>query len=431
MADLVYKDDFNPEEFLSLARRVWPRNYAVDETAAALKRTINIGAWDAQRLVGSVRGPVSTRSRIHAKGDTVRESVRTFTLIAAMLCVRLASAQPSANQSDMSMDAKAKSETIASLAKGLREAYVFPEVGQKVAAILEARNAKGEYDSTAGAKAFSELVTRHMLDATGDRHLRVIYNVQRLPSLPLTQPGAAPPLSARELAQLRVDNFEFEKIERLSGNVGYLKLNAFVDAEHGGSVAAGAMAFLANTDALIIDLRQNGGGEPSMVTFLASYFFAGTVHLNDLAYRLEGTRDYDVTQVWTSPYVPGQRYLDRKVYILTSSRTFSAAEEFTYDLQALKRAIVVGERTVGGANPGGPYRLGDHFYAAMPRGHSINAVTKTNWEGKGITPDVDASEGDALKTARRLALQDLLEHATDPRAARSVKQALAALDAER
>ena len=355
-------------------------------------------------------------------------SMRTFTLIAAMLCARLAFAQPGANQADMPMDAKAKTETIAALAKGLREAYVFPDVGQKVAAMLDVRNAKGEYDSIAGAKAFVDLITKQMLDATEDRHLRLIYSAQRLPSVPVVKPGVAPPLSARELAQLRVGNFEFEKVERLSGNLGYLKLNAFVDAEHGGSVAAGAMAFLANTDALVIDLRQNGGGEPSMVTLMASYFFSGTVHLNDLAYRLEGSRDYDVTQVWTSPYVPGERYLDRKVYILTSGRTFSAAEEFTYDLQALKRAIVVGERTAGGANPGGPYRLGDHFYAAMPRGHSINAVTTTNWEGKGIKPDVEASEADALKTARRLALLDLLEHTTEARAAAALKQALATLD---
>ncbi len=361
----------------------------------------------------------------------MRNFVRSFTLITAMLCAWSASAQPSANQADMPIDAKTKTETIASLVKGLQDAYVFPDVAQKVAAMLEARNAKGEYDSITGAKAFGELVTKQMLDATEDRHLRLIYSAQPLPSLPVSKPGAAPPPSARALAQLRVSNFEFERVERLSGNVGYLKLNAFVDAERGGSVAAGAMAFLVNTDALIIDLRQNGGGEPSMVTLLASYLFSGTVHLNDLAYRLEGSRDYDVTQIWTLPYVPGQRYVDKKVYILTSRRTFSAAEEFTYDLQALKRAIVVGEPTAGGANPGGPYRLGDHFYAAMPRGHSINAVTKTNWEGKGIKPDVEVSEADALKTARRLALQDLLEHTTDPQATSSLKQALATLDAER
>jgi C-terminal processing protease CtpA/Prc len=129
--------------------------------------------------------------------------------------------------------------------------------------------------------------------------------------------------------------------------------------------------------------------------------------------------------------VPGQRYIDKEVYILTSPRTFSAAEEFTYDLQALKRVTVVGETTAGGANPGGPYRLGDHFYAAMPRGHSINAVTKSNWEGKGIEPDVKVPEARALKTAHRIALQHLIEKTTDPQALGSLKQALATLEAER
>jgi hypothetical protein len=357
--------------------------------------------------------------------------VRSYMLIAAMVCARSASAQPSPNQPDMTIDTKTKTKTIASLANGLRDAYVFPDVGQRVAGMLQARNGRGEYDSITGAKAFSDLVTKQMLEATKDKHLRLIYSSRPLPSLPTTKPGAAPPPSARMLLQLRVSNYEFEKVERLNGNVGYLKLNAFVDAERGGSVAAGAMAFLANTDALIIDLRQNGGGEPSMVALLGSYFFSGAVHLNDLAFRLEGTRDYDVTQVWTLPYVSGDRYIGKDVYILAGRRTFSAAEEFTYDLQALKRAIVVGEMTAGGANPGGPYRLGDHFYAAMPSGHSINAVTKTNWEGKGIKPDVEVPEADALKTAWRLALQHLIQKTTDPQAATSLNQALAALETER
>jgi hypothetical protein len=331
----------------------------------------------------------------------------------------------------MSIDANTRTEVIASLAKGLRDAYVFADVGEKVAAMLQARNARGEYNSVLSAAAFSDLVTKQMFEATKDKHLRLMYSSRALPSIPPFKPGVLPPPSARELLQRRANNYEFEKVEHLSGNVGYVKLNAFMDAARGGGVVAGAMAFLANTDALIIDLRQNGGGEPSMVALLASYFFSDGVHLADLAYRLEGTRDYDTTQMWTSAYVPGERYVDKDVYILTSKRTFSAAEEFTYDLQALKRAVVVGETTAGGANPVAPYRLTEHFYAGIPRGHSINPVTKTNWEGKGITPDVEVPEVDALKTARRLALQRLIDKTTDSQTAASLKRALASLDAER
>jgi len=341
-------------------------------------------------------------------------------------------AQPKPNQPDMAIDAKAKAEAIASLSRGLKDEYVFPDLGDKVARMLEERSARGEYDSVTNAKAFTELLTKQMQEIAKDKHLRFLYSAQVLPAvLPSAKPGEEPPPDARQLVRLRRNNYEFEKVEHLSGNIGYLKVNAFLDAERGGGVAAGAMAFLANTDALIIDLRQNGGGEPSMLALLASYFFSGSVHLNDLAYRISGTRDYQVTQTWTQPYVPGQRYLDKAVFILTSARTFSAAEEFTYDLQALRRATVVGETTAGGANPGGPYRVTDHFYAAMPRGHSINPVTKTNWEGKGIEPDVKVPEQDALKTAQRLALEHLIKNTTDEQALAALNRALTTLATER
>jgi C-terminal processing protease CtpA/Prc len=326
------------------------------------------------------------------------------------------------------MDAKA--EAIASLTKGLREEYVFPDVGDAVAKMLEERNARGEYNAVTSATAFSDLLTTQMSEVAHDKHLRFVYSSEVLPPLPVSKPGE-PPAYPDNLPQLRGSNYYFEKVERLSGNVGYLKLNAFVYAEGGGAVAAGAMAFLANSDALIIDLRQNDGGEPSMLALLASYFFNVPVHLNDLAFRIAGTKDYNVKQMWTLPYVPGQRYVDKEVYILTSQRTFSGAEEFTYDLQALKRATVVGETTAGGANPGGPYRVGDHFYAAMPMGHAVNPVTKTNWEGKGVAPDIKVPEKDALSTAQRLALQHLVEKTTDQQALTVLKRALAALDTAR
>jgi hypothetical protein len=316
--------------------------------------------------------------------------------------------------------------TVVTAAEKALGGYIFPDVGARAIARLRAR--LPAYQQSTDPTALVVAMNADLAATTHDKHIRVSYP-NDAPAESSGPPSAAEVRAGhlQELAQ----NEGFRTVRRYAGNVGYLDFRGFSSDESVGATIASAMGFIANTDALIIDLRQNGGGEPSMVALLASYLFSGTVHLNDLAYRLEGSRDYDVTQVWTLPYVPGQRYVDKKVYILTSRRTFSAAEEFTYDLQALKRAIVVGEPTAGGANAGGPYRLGDHFYAAMPRAHSINAVTKTNWEGKGIKPDVEVSEADALKTARRLALQDLLENTTDPQAVSSLKQALAMLDAER
>ncbi len=323
---------------------------------------------------------------------------------------------------DMTVDAAAKTELIQSLVKGLREAYVFPDVGEKLAHMLLNRQVHGEYDSITSAKALSELLTKQLYEVAHDKHLAVNYHSQTIPPMPAGLPQGISPTFLR---MLKKGNFGFEKVERLSGNIGYLQVKGFIGSEVGGAVVEGAMRFLANTDALIVDLRDNHGGEPQMVGLLASYFFSGDpVHLNDLAYRRKGTREYDINQSWTQPYVPGLRYADKEIYILTSNQTFSAAEEFAYDLQALKRATVVGETTGGGANPGDPYRLTAHFASFIPNGYASNPVTKTNWEGVGVKPDIAVSQADALKTARKAALEHLMARTTDPDQRAQLKMAL-------
>src|SRR5262249_36093703 len=186
---------------------------------------------------------------------------------------------------------------------------------------------------------------------------------------------------------LRTSNCGFEKIERLPGNVGYLEFRQFAPPGICADTASAAMNFLANADAVIIDLRRNGGGDPAMVALISSYLFdAEPVHLNDLYFR----PDNSTRQWWTLPYVPGKRLGSKKdVFVLTSKRTFSAAEEFTYNLKSLNRATIVGETTGGGAHPGGSRRINDHFAIWVPSGRAINPITKTNWEGTGVTPDID------------------------------------------
>jgi C-terminal processing protease CtpA/Prc len=152
-----------------------------------------------------------------------------------------------------------------------------------------------------------------------------------------------------------------------------------------------------------------------MVSTLASYFFGEDqpIVLTDLEFRKPGTRAYESKPTLTAPNVPGLKYLDKEVYILTSHGTPSAAEEFTYDLQALKRATIVGEVTWGGANPGGVMPIGAHFAVFMPSGHSVNPITKTNWEGVGVKPDIETPADDALKVARKTALEHLIAKAGD------------------
>ena len=170
--------------------------------------------------------------------------------------------------------------------------------------------------------------------------------------------------------------------------------------------------FLGNTDAIIFDLRKNGGGDPAMVALICSYLFGPEpVHLNDLHWR-EGKGER-VEEFWTLKDVAGKRYTGKDVYVLTSNYTFSGAEEFTYNLKNLKRATIIGETTGGGANPGGGNRLSEHFGVFIPTGRAVSPVTKTNWEGTGVEPDVKVPADQALKTAQLIALRKALDKTTD------------------
>ncbi|HSK76084.1 MAG TPA: S41 family peptidase, partial [Thermoanaerobaculia bacterium] len=196
------------------------------------------------------------------------------------------------------------------------------------------------------------------------------------------------------------------------GNVGYIELRGFSASQEAGGAVAAAMNLLANTDALMFDLRRNGGGSPVTIGFISSYLFNGRVHLNDFYVRETGRRQ----SFHTSETVDGQRYGESKpVYILTSNRTFSAAEEFTYNLKNLKRATLVGETTGGGAHPVNLHRVkGYPVGVSLPFGRAINPISGTNWEGTGVEPDVKVPASEALGEAHARALAAIAEKATDP-----------------
>lgn len=322
---------------------------------------------------------------------------------------------------DVTIDAATRTTVIESAIKSLNEAYVFPEVAKKMEQALRERLGKQEYDAITGGRAFAEKLTADLQAVSHDKHLRVRYNREAIPE----RQNAEEP-TAEEIEQfktfLRQQNYGFEKIERLPGNIGYLDLRGFNPAEFASETGAAAMNFLANTDALIIDLRRNGGGDPAMVAFLTSYLFgAEPVHLNDLYFR----PDDSTHQWWTLPHVPGKRFGDKKeVYVLTSKRTFSAAEEFTYNLKNLKRATIIGETTGGGAHPGGGRRLSAHFEMFVPTGRAINPISKTNWEGTGVEPDVKVPADQALKVAQVAALGKVLDRETNPERKNALKGAL-------
>ena len=216
------------------------------------------------------------------------------------------------------------------------------------------------------------------------------------------------------------------RLERLPGNVGYLELHNFHDAKWAGETAVAAMNFLANCDAVIIDLRKNGGGSPSMIQLISSYFFEEPVHLNSFYIR-----DKDETkQFWSHAHVDGPRMTDVDLYVLTSGLTFSAAEEFTYNMKNLERATIVGETTGGGAHPVRFVRFADlKVGMSLPFGRAINPVTGTNWEGTGIEPDMAVPEGEALETAHLDAMTKLAERVTDEERKRNLEWAIVMVNA--
>jgi hypothetical protein len=310
---------------------------------------------------------------------------------------------------DTPVDATLRRAVLDTLAARLEALYVFPDVGREMAKALRRRAARHEYDGITSADAFTDSLSAHLYAVAHDLHLRVFYSPEPVPP----RNGEVEPTredAERIRPQLRLRNFGFEKVQRLAGNVGYLELRSFELPGFGaGEVATAAMGLLANSDALIVDLRRNGGGDPAMIALLISYLYAPwqRIHLNDF-YQREGGR---LEQYWTQPHVPGTHLADQDVYVLTSRATGSGAEEFAYDLKSLKRATLVGETTAGAANPGDFVRVGEHFGAFIPTGRAINPVTHTNWEGVGVVPDVACSADTALAAAHTLALQKLLERA--------------------
>ncbi|HRH42078.1 MAG TPA: S41 family peptidase [Pyrinomonadaceae bacterium] len=321
-------------------------------------------------------------------------------------------------QPDLTIDAATRNQVIDGIILNLNKSYIFLETAKAMEKDLRQRIQNKEYDNITSAKEFAQKLTVDLQSISKDKHLRVLYSAQ---TLAVRKDNAEP--TAAEIEEnnrfMRQVNFGFEKVERLRGNIGYIDLRGFMDPDLGVETVAAAMNLVSNTESLIFDLRQNGGGDPAMVALICSYLFGDKpVHLNDLYFR----ESNETTEFWTKPTVSGKRYGDKDVYVLTSSRTFSGAEEFTYNLKNLKRATIIGETTGGGANPGGRVRLHDHFGVFVPTGRAISPVTKTNWEGIGVTPDLAVPQEQALKTAYKMALTKLLEKTTDEQVKPSLKE---------
>jgi C-terminal processing protease CtpA/Prc len=297
---------------------------------------------------------------------------------------------------------------IDSLIQKLHDHYIFPEVAQQMDAAIRAKAGVGEYDQLATLEELCERLTEDLQAVSHDKHLRLFYHAE---SEVEDEPEQPTPEQIEEFrTAMSLLNFGFARVERLPGNVGYLDLRGFFPTSVGGESAVAAMNLLAHTSALIVDLRQNDGGDPEMIALITSYLFDHMTNLNNMYWR-DGDR---TQQFWTLPYVPGRRYGGSKpVYVLTSNDTFSGGEEFAYNLKNLKRATIIGEVTGGGAHPVGGFAITPHVGAHIPVGRAINPISGTNWEGTGVAPDIAVPQAEALRTAQALALRAVLEQIGD------------------
>lgn len=306
-------------------------------------------------------------------------------------------AQPAIDRTAPDLTPDAVRGTVTEIVTLVDREYMDAAIAHRLADALRRRLDAGAYVDAATPEALATQLTRDLFAASQDKHLAV--TVVRRPAEPAGSPA---PANERQ-EDVRRSNGGVQRVEILSGNVGYLNLTAFWRAEEAGDAIAEAMRLLRHADALIVDMRQNSGGSPETVTLLIGYLFdEGGLPLFDVVPR-SGTRATFVTPTPAPPERDGRR----PIYVLTAARTFSAGEGFAFLLQERKRAEVIGERTAGAANPGRPYPVGARFEVTIPNGQVRSAVGGGNWEGRGVTPDVAVPESDALRTAHTRALERL------------------------
>lgn len=306
---------------------------------------------------------------------------------------------------DAQLDPQQRSKAIQDIATQFDKIYFDPEVGRQMARDLRARLQRGEYESITSSRELASVLSRQIAAICKESHTEVAYYEEdQLASSPAVDPAAFERHEEKRLAELRAANFYFAAPKRLEGNIALIRFDGFASPADAGPFVQRLMSEAADAAALVFDLRENSGGSSELIPVLASYLFDDqSVHLFDRSDRKRGTH----TAFRTDPALPGKRFGSRKpVYVLTSKETFSAAENFAYTLQQLKRATVVGEKTRGGNHGAFGKPVTPHLVAHVATITTINAVSRTDF-GKGVVPDlaVPAAEGlSAALAAARAAL---------------------------
>lgn len=285
--------------------------------------------------------------------------------------------------------ARVRQEVVAELARKVESDYVFEDVAARMAEAVLGKLDAGAYDVSASADELASTLTEDLRAISNDKHLGVL------------APGSG---SSAASMQERFQNGGIAKIEVLDGNIGYMQLLALVRIEDAREAIVTAFADLHDTSALILDNRENNGGDPRTVAFYMSYLSEGPPYVVNRFHHRGGNRIEEVRTTDVGALSYGNQ---KPVFVLTSAATFSGGEELAYDIQAQRRGLVIGEVTGGGANPARRVSLGHGFVAQIPNARAVNPITGTNWEGSGVQPDVEAPADQALMEAQRLAVEQL------------------------
>jgi len=295
------------------------------------------------------------------------------------------------------------SNVVDSLCKVIETDYYFTDRIPTILNSYKEHKSAGDYENISNPHELADRLTKDFQDVYKDLHFRVMYNPEQ------TKQAMGSPRNmgcGSDQESERRNNYGFKKVEILSGNIGYIRWDSFSTKYEAYQLASSALNFVSNTDALIIDMRYNGGGSASMVQFISTYLF--DENLMPVLLNLKDSRNWIISlQNWTLPFVPGKRMADIPVYILISRYTGSAAEAFSYSLRNVQRATLVGETTAGAAHPVSFHNLGDGFTGVIPNGLITNPLTKTDWEGVGVDPDIAVESSKAFDKAYKTILDSL------------------------
>jgi len=332
--------------------------------------------------------------------------MKSFFSILIGFLLLLSAANLFAQKSEISSEFR--TETIDAVLQLLKSKYAYPEIVPRMEAAIREKQKSGQYDSITDGNKLAEIITADLRAVFDDKHLRLSFSAEPI-ALRSAKSGLPTPdeLEKARRRQMR-QNFGLQKVEILNGNVGLIKINYFAPLEWSVDVYSAALNTVANTDALIIDVSENGGSmDIDTMPFFSSYLFDKPVQFGDIYWPETNEK----RQLWTSAVVPGKKFLGKPVYLLTSRRTASGAEAFVAYLKRLKRASSIGETTAGATMPGMSHRVNEHFSIWISTGRSSSGAAEN--ENKGVMPDTQTAPENALKTAYMQALNQLLKITDD------------------